>query len=92
MNRNFPLRTLLIALPMLALSFTANAGTGQEMHDANCTSCHDSSVYVRENRRVQDFDALHAQVTHCQQANTLSWSDGDTDAVASYLNERYYKF
>jgi mono/diheme cytochrome c family protein len=92
MNHKIRLCVRLLALPLLAVSFTAAADTGEELHDANCTSCHDSSVYTREDHRVKDLDALHQQVGRCQTANSLSWSDADIEAVASYLNENYYKF
>ncbi|TJY59802.1 cytochrome c [Sinimarinibacterium sp. CAU 1509] len=92
MNCKFPLRTLLVALPIMVTSVPAAANNGQELHDTNCTSCHDTSVYTRDNRRVKDLDGLHKQVLHCEQANSLAWSEQDVDAVASFLNKNYYKF
>lgn len=92
MNRISPLATLLITLPLLATAMPAAADTGPELHDAGCKSCHDSSVYTREDRRVKDLGQLHEQVRRCQKANDLAWSDKDIDAVATFLNASYYKF
>ncbi len=92
MNLIFRRCMRLIALPLLALSFTAVADGGEELHAAHCTSCHDSGVYTREDRRVTDLDGLHQQVGRCEKANNLSWTGEDIKAVASYLNQNYYKF
>ncbi len=92
MTRTVQLRTLLIALPLLASSVAVAADKGQELHEAHCTSCHSSEVYTRQDRRVKDLAKLHAQVGRCAQGNDLDWSAQDIDAVATYLNGSYYKF
>lgn len=92
MNRLNPLRSLLVALPLLALSTTAGAADGKELHEAKCKACHDASVYTRENRRVKDLAGLNTQVRRCEQALGLTWFDEDVDAVVNYLNVNYYKF
>lgn len=65
---------------------------GKKIHDANCISCHDSSVYTREERRVQDFPKLLAQVRLCDANLGTSLFDEDIEQVADYLNQAYYQF
>lgn len=62
------------------------------LFDQNCTSCHGSEVYTRENRRINSLDALHGQVRMCEQNLGLTWFDDQVDAVAALLNREYYKF
>lgn len=92
MNRLSPLRALLIALPLLVAAPLAQADKGQELVNGNCKSCHDESVYTRENRRVKDIAGLGTQVRRCEQALGLTWFDEDINAVVNYLNVNYYKF
>ena len=65
---------------------------GEETHEAHCTKCHTSSVYTRETRFVKSMDALSKQVKRCKNNLGIAWFDEDTDAVAHFINEKYYKF
>ena len=77
----------------LALPKTAAAEPdGAKLHHHNCTSCHDTRVYTRPERRVTSRDGLTAQVRRCELALGLTWFDDQIDAVATYLNDRYYQF
>ena len=75
---------------------TAMAGVdvnaGQALHAANCTSCHDSSVYTRQNRRVDSLEGLRKQVRRCERAQGLRWFDDQLESVVQYLNRTYYRF
>ncbi len=64
----------------------------QALFEQNCTSCHGSEVYTREDRRVNSLDALHSQVRMCEQNLDLTWFDDQVDAVTTLLNRKYYKF
>ena len=70
----------------------ADAEHGQQLHDEHCMKCHDTGVYTRENRRVTNQDALVKQVKRCELNLGLQWFDSDTDDVAQYLNQSFYKF
>ena len=62
-------------------------------------SCHASlmggdadSIYTRPDHRVTTLPGLHKQVTRCEQSLGLTWFDDEVDAVATYLNDTFYKF
>jgi len=89
------LSTLLLAATLTAassLSMAADINHGKSLHQANCTSCHDDSIYTRKDRRINTRGALDLQIRHCEQALSLQWFDEDVDDVAAYLNDSYYKF
>jgi len=65
---------------------------GKELHDQNCTRCHDASMYQREESDIDSLDSLRTQVNACQNNFDLQWWDEDVDAVTHYLNEAYYQF
>jgi len=61
-------------------------------HDSNCTRCHDSRVYTRDNRRVGSYPQLQAQVARCDaQLGTKLFPD-DLATLVDYLNDSYYRF
>ncbi|MBU0655723.1 MAG: cytochrome c [Gammaproteobacteria bacterium] len=65
---------------------------GKAIHDANCISCHDSGVYTRADRKMQDFAMLSAQVRRCDANLGSKLFDEDMDKIAAYLNDSYYHF
>jgi len=65
---------------------------GEEAHEKHCNKCHTSSVYTRKDRFVNSMAALSKQVKRCSKGNKIAWFDEDADAVAHFLNEKYYKF
>jgi hypothetical protein len=80
---------------LLSVSFTAEAADfkhAEELHAENCVRCHDSSVYTRENRRVQSLPKLGTQVRMCRDNLGITWFDDETGDVIQYLNKEFYKF
>lgn len=65
---------------------------GEKAHETHCNKCHTDSVYTRETRFVKSMDALSKQVKRCKNNIGISWFDEDTEAVAHFINEKYYKF
>ena len=88
----------LISPPLLVLLLTAraaapgDAAAGQRLHDANCTACHDSSVYTRKNRIVQSLGALQQQLEDCGHATQKTFSADERQNIVRYLNDRFYQF
>ena len=65
---------------------------GEDAHQQHCNKCHTDSVYTRETRFVKSMEALSKQVKRCKENTGIAWFDEDTEAVAHFLNEKYYKF
>jgi CxxC motif-containing protein (DUF1111 family) len=78
----------LAALPAGA----ADIKHGQQLHQANCTSCHTDSEYTRKDHKVKTAAALHRRVQLCELQLGLKWFDEDIDDVAAYLNQNFYHF
>jgi len=70
----------------------ADIENGNDLHFENCTGCHDSTVYTRDNRVVQSLSRLGAQVRLCKDSLELTWFDEEVDDVIGYLNKEYYHF
>ncbi len=66
---------------------------GEGLHDKKCISCHNSSVYSRDDRMVKTMSALKSQVNNCMKgAAKAEWTQPETTSVVDFLNDRYYKF
>jgi len=78
--------TALTALPVPA-AFQAGP-----YHEQHCTRCHDSGVYTRDDRRVQSFTALQAQVARCDANLGTGLFPDDLAALVDHLNRHYYRF
>lgn len=70
----------------------ADIAAGKQQHQQYCTSCHNSEVYTRQDRRIQSRKGLSAQVQRCQLALNLNWFDDEVENTAEYLNREYYHF
>jgi cytochrome c553 len=74
------------------LAPAAQASQGKALVEKHCTSCHDDSVYTREERRITTLQGLQKQVQRCELSLGLKWFDDDIADVVAYLNETYYRF
>ncbi len=93
MNFRNILITLLFTLGVFNnISFAADLEEGQSMYDEDCTKCHDSSVFTRKDRKINDIEALKKQVHRCVATQGYSWFDEDEENVVAYLSETFYKF
>jgi cytochrome c553 len=92
MNKFFKTAALVPLLAATQALQSAGADTGKALVEINCTSCHDDSVYTRENRRITTMEGLKKQIRRCELSLGLKWFDEDVDAVTSYLNTNYYHF
>ena len=73
-------------------AFAADIENGDDLHFANCTGCHDESVYTRDNRNVRSLERLGKQVRFCKDTLGLTWFDDEVEDVVEYLNKTYYHF
>jgi hypothetical protein len=80
------MKGLLYAAPMILLAssvFAALPGDsaeGKRLHDANCVGCHDSGVYTRKARSIQNVDAKK------------QFSPTEKQNIVKYLNDQFYHF
>lgn len=72
---------------------------GKAMVEKNCISCHaakygadGSSIYTREDRKVNTSSQLLTQIRNCNTMLGLKWFEDEELHVANYLNQTYYKF
>ena len=92
MHKRLLILTTTCLIAAAALPATAADDNGAVLHQENCTSCHDDSVYTRKDRRVTSMAGLKKQVQRCELSLGLKWFEEDVDDVVSYLNSTYYKF
>lgn len=79
-------------LLLLPAAWAADIENGKALHEANCTKCHDSGVYTRNDRKVDSLSALERQVKRCELSLGLTWFDEQVADVVQYLNATYYNF
>jgi cytochrome c5 len=82
---------LLTPLAGLA-ALPGDAVAGKRLYDASCTSCHDASVFTRENRHVKSLDALRSQVQTCGHMAKQDFSPQQLRDLVKYLNDQFYRF
>jgi len=83
---------MVVLTPIARAALTGDGADGKRLHDANCMSCHDTGVYVRQNRSVRSLDALRAQVEGCSHMAKKQFSTVETHNLIKYLNDQFYKF
>ena len=84
-----------ITMLLAASAYAAIPGDGAEgkrLHDANCTGCHDSSVYTRKDHRVRSLEALKQQVENCTHMAQKEFAPIERQSIVKYLNEAFYRF
>ena len=83
---------LISAIGFTSLSDAADLFNGDILHSEKCTGCHDSAIYIRENRKVQTLPRLGTQVRFCKDNLGIAWFDDEVEDVVGYLNSNYYHF
>ena len=81
-----------VALLALAYSSSATAFDAEGYHASNCSRCHDSSVYTRENRKMQSYGMLTSRVKGCDARFGEKLAEQNLSGLVDYLNDSYYKF
>jgi cytochrome c553 len=79
----------------IALSFSTiplQADEGKVLYENNCTSCHGTDVFTRDDRSVKSLEGLKNRVKQCNNAVENKLSDDEIKSVADYLNKNFYKF
>jgi mono/diheme cytochrome c family protein len=69
-----------------------DADHGQAVHAKQCTTCHDSGVYTRPNRRVKTIEGLQGQVRMCNGQLQTGLTRDELNDIVRFLNDRFYRF
>ena len=84
-----------IGMMTLALVLVTNpllADKGKALYKNNCTSCHGTDVFTRDDRVIKSLEGLKSRVKQCNNAVENKLSDDEIQSVADYLNKNFYKF
>ena len=93
MDRTWGALVAVVAVAAQAQAPTpATGGRGELLYATHCQACHTTQVHWREKRLATDWAGLAAQVERWQANARLGWSGEDVNAVARYLNGRFYRF
>jgi cytochrome c5 len=65
---------------------------GQQLYENHCTSCHESTVYIRERRRAKTFADVRGWTVHWSKELKLNWGQEEVDDVVRYLNGQFYRY
>ncbi len=84
----------LFSLPfsVLAAALPGDAANGKKLYDANCTSCHNDSVYKRQDRQIKSIEGLKEQIGSCGHMTNITLAKPQVNDLVKYLNDTYYKF
>ena len=78
---------LLVVAPQPA---AADESRGKLLYENHCQVCHESTVHVRENRKVEDRAGIMRMVVRFSDHLELDWSADEMRDVADYLAAEYY--
>jgi hypothetical protein len=70
----------------------AQSGRGELLYSTYCDGCHTERLHWREKKIAANWTSLVAEVRRWQSNAKLDWSRDDVEAVARYLNARYYRY
>ena len=92
MKRVLYLSMFILFVPSVHAALPGDSARGKQLHQENCTKCHDSSVYTRKGRRVHSLDALKEQLEACGHAANKKFSSAQKQDLVKYLNDQFYRF
>lgn len=83
----------LAAICVAGGAIAAGSGSrGELLYNTYCVGCHTTQVHWRERRQVRDWTTLTTEVARWQKTAGQNLDAADIDALAAYLNDRYYHF
>ena len=80
------------AMLMLGAGALAAGFDAETYHGSNCTRCHDTSVYTREDRKMRSYPMLSSRVAGCDARFGEKLPADGVSGLVDYLNDSYYKF
>lgn len=76
---------------LAAESTIADVERGRLLYENHCTVCHESTVHVREDRRVGNRAEIMAMISRFSTHLELGWSAEEMLDVLEYLDQQYYR-
>jgi mono/diheme cytochrome c family protein len=76
----------------LASAQSPDALRGQRLYETACVTCHAESVHSRRQKTARSIADVREYVTRWAKVVNAPWTTEDVEDVATYLNERYYRF
>ena len=88
------MKKVILVLCMFSFSILL-ANEGEELHQESCLSCHslthDKKFYTsRVNKKMKTLAKLSSKVKICSGARNTGWFPEEEEAVAKWLNDKYY--
>ena len=80
------------AVPGSEAKVLSEVTRGHMLYENHCTSCHESTVYIRTKRKATNYKEVGNWVNQFADWLNLGWGDVEKQEVMQYLNERYYKY
>jgi len=82
----------MITLALVLVTDPLLADKGETLYENNCTKCHSTEVFTRNDRGIKSLEGLKNRVKQCNNAVENKLSDDEIKSVADYLNKKFYKF
>ena len=80
------------AMPASKAKVLSEDTLGHMLYENHCTSCHESTVYIRAKRKATNYKEVGDWVNQRADWLNLGWTKVEKREVIQYLNERYYKY
>ena len=81
-----------ISLLLSSMPASADAERGRLLYENHCTSCHASTVHIRDQRKSKNPAELRAWILRWSGELKLNWHEDELADVYRHLNDHYYKF
>jgi len=92
MKINFYASTILILTTPAFAALPGNSADGKRLHDAHCTTCHNTSVYTRKDHSVRSMAELKEQLQGCAHMANKKLTEAEAQNLVKYLNDQFYRF
>jgi cytochrome c5 len=68
------------------------ANRGQLLYENHCRKCHESQVYIRQQRKAHSLKDIRSWTRQWSTELKLDWTAADVEQVSQYLNRQFYHF
>ncbi len=87
------LRALLLSpLGVVSSAVAEDVERGRMLYENHCTSCHESVVHIRNDRKAKSLGEVNWQIARWATEHRLEWRYDEVRDVSRYLNAQYYQF